>query len=152
MLIAMSGVRVRDDELRALGLTLPGFVERGEVIASLPSLSLLTLAAHSPEHWELEYREIDELGKLGTLAASVEAGQFDLIALLKSVYSSRDRAAFHLRDARVPRYDLLDVSRYNRLTIQTARGCPLDCTFCGASRTLSSYKNPTGPTVVFSRS
>ena len=45
-LIAMSGVRVQDAELMKLGLTLPGFVERSEVIASLPSLSLLTLAEY----------------------------------------------------------------------------------------------------------
>ena len=33
----------------------------------------------------------------------------------------------------MPRYDLLDVSRYNRLTVQTQRGCPFNCDFCGAS-------------------
>jgi len=44
-----------------LGLTLPGFVDRSRVIASLPSLGLLTLAAHTPENWEIIYREIDEL-------------------------------------------------------------------------------------------
>ena len=43
-LIAMSGIRVCDEELLTLGLTLPGFVERSKVIASLPSLGLLTLA------------------------------------------------------------------------------------------------------------
>ena len=36
-LIAMSGVRVRSKELVELGVTLPGFVNRGKVIASLPS-------------------------------------------------------------------------------------------------------------------
>jgi radical SAM superfamily enzyme YgiQ (UPF0313 family) len=33
----------------------------------------------------------------------------------------------------MPRFDLLDVDRYNRLTIQTQRGCPFDCEFCAAS-------------------
>ena len=42
-LIAMSGIRVCDTELLELGLTLPGFVERSKVIASLPSLGLLTV-------------------------------------------------------------------------------------------------------------
>ena len=37
-LFAMSGVRVRTPELAALGVTLPQFVHRGEVIASLPSV------------------------------------------------------------------------------------------------------------------
>ena len=46
--IAMSGVRADSPELMEAGLTFPGVLERGEVIASLPSLSLLTLAALTP--------------------------------------------------------------------------------------------------------
>ena len=42
--IAMSGVRAHNPELTQLGLTLPGFVDRNKIIASLPSLGLLTLA------------------------------------------------------------------------------------------------------------
>lgn len=61
LFVAMSGVRVYDQELLQLGLTLPGFVERSRVIASLPSLGLLTLAAHTPESWQIAYREYDEL-------------------------------------------------------------------------------------------
>lgn len=49
LFLAMSGVRVQNPRLLALGLTLPGFVDRGKVIASLPSLGLLTLAAHTPD-------------------------------------------------------------------------------------------------------
>ena len=60
-LIAMSGVRVQDPELLALGLTLPGFVERSEVIASLPSLGLLTLAALTPDDIKVSYHEVDDL-------------------------------------------------------------------------------------------
>ncbi len=48
ILIAMSGVRVYNEKLFNTGLTLPGFVDRSRVIASLPSLGLLTLAAHTP--------------------------------------------------------------------------------------------------------
>jgi len=44
-LIAMSGVRVKTEELAKLGVTLPQFVSRGKVIASLPSLGMLTQAA-----------------------------------------------------------------------------------------------------------
>ena len=44
----MSGVRASNTELIELGLTLPGFVERSKVIASLPSLGLLTLAGMTP--------------------------------------------------------------------------------------------------------
>ena len=204
LLLAMSGVRVKSDELRQLGMTLPGFIERGQVIASLPSLSLLTLAAHTPENWEAEYREIDELTD-GASARIASAG-YDIVAIsaltarildayliadqlreagvtvvlgglhvsalpdealahadavvvgeaellwpellsdfetgaLRPRYSSMDSSQrFDLARARVPRYDMLDVDRYNRLTLQTSRGCPLDCEFCGASRLISPYK------------
>jgi len=37
----------------------------------------------------------------------------------------------------MPRHDLLDPERYNRLTVQTSRGCPFDCEFCAASVRLS---------------
>ena len=47
--IAMSGVRAWDTELLALGLSMPGFVERKAVIAQLPSLGLLTLAGLTPD-------------------------------------------------------------------------------------------------------
>lgn len=40
----MSGPRTYNPELIRLGMTRPGFVERGRTIAS-PSLSLLTIAA-----------------------------------------------------------------------------------------------------------
>jgi radical SAM superfamily enzyme YgiQ (UPF0313 family) len=33
----------------------------------------------------------------------------------------------------VPRYDLLDPSRYNRFTVQTSRGCPWRCDFCASN-------------------
>src|SRR5690606_29483384 len=47
---------------------------------------------------------------------------------------------FSFAHAPLPRYDLLNPANYNRLTIQTTRGCPLDCEFCGASRLISQYK------------
>ncbi len=191
-LVAMSGVRVRNDELRALGVTLPGFVERGEVIASMPSLALLSIAAATPPRHEIVYHEVRDLGD------SPPEG-FDLVAI--STYTAQANEAYEIadlcrsrgsrvvlgglhvsqvpaealphadavvigegerlwpsvvRDAErgrlartyresipglldlsstpVPRFDLLDPSRYNRLTIQTHRGCPHDCEFCGASK------------------
>ena len=195
-LIAMSGVRVHNQRLADLGLTLPGFVQRSEVIASLPSLALLTLAALTPEEVELRYLEVDELDDLGT-----DAEAFDCVAIssysarIKDAYALADRfrnrgkkvilgglhvsampeeaarhadcivlgegelawravirdlqrgrlqkvydrrgESFDLADAPVPRFDLLDIGRYNRLTVQTQRGCPLDCEFCAASLRLS---------------
>ncbi len=52
-------------------------------------------------------------------------------------------ASFHdvdLASVPPPRYDLLDVQCYNRLPVQTARGCPLDCEFCAASKIFGGYK------------
>ncbi|WP_437815609.1 B12-binding domain-containing radical SAM protein [Sorangium sp. So ce1078] len=212
LLLAMSGVRVKDEELARLGLTLPGFVERSEVIASLPSLGLLTLAAHTPEGWEVEYRELDAVTEVDV--AHLVEGRYDVIAIsslaarvldayaladrlraegvtvvlgglhasalpdeaaqhadsvvdgegellwpallhdldegrLHPRYGARSGAwpAFRIEDARVPRYDLLDIARYNRLTLQTTRGCPLACTFCAASRLISPYKRKPIPLI-----
>ena len=33
----------------------------------------------------------------------------------------------------MPRFDLLDPNKYNRLTVQTSRGCPHRCEFCASS-------------------
>lgn len=205
ILVSMSGVRVFNKKLLELGLTLPGFVERSKVIASLPSLGLLTLAAHTPSNWEVVYREMDEFTEddilnlinekpdivafssltsrinetyllaskirkenivvvIGGLHASampdeailhadsVIQGEGEVIwshlledfenNKLKKLYSSlvEQKYSFDFQTAKTPRYDLLNISKYNRLTIQTTRGCPLHCNFCAASRTISSYK------------
>ncbi len=59
------------------------------------------------------------------LLADLEAGR------LQPRYDARPHN-FDFRHAPMPRYDLLDVSRYNHLTVQTQRGCPFNCDFCGA--------------------
>lgn len=195
-LIAMSGVRAQNAELTAYGLTLPGFVERSRVVASLPSLGLLTLAGATPAEVDLHYvdvpivpskpwlpgdfdavaissftaqiREAYELADrfratgtkviLGGLHVSAlpheAAAHADAVVIgegeplwpqviadllagnLQPVYDARS-LPFDLAEAPVPRYELLDVERYNRLTIQTQRGCPFDCEFCAASVRIS---------------
>jgi len=48
---------------------------------------------------------------------------------------------FDLRNAPMPAYELLDIDRYNRITVQTSRGCPWRCTFCASSILLTrKYK------------
>jgi len=192
--IAMSGVRAHNEELTKLGLTLPGFVDRNRIIASLPSLGLLTLAGLTPtDRFEVEYHEIADLRKLPELPTA-----FDLVAIstftaqfyeacevadyyrthgvpvimggitvsslveqslqhctsvvvgegeplwpevlndlergqLKPVYRHSASGQFDLRDAPMPRFDLLDPAKYNRLTVQTSRGCPHKCEFCASS-------------------
>lgn len=198
--IAMSGVRAHNKALTEYGLTLPGFVERSKVIASLPSLGLLTLAGMTPANVEIEYIEVPDLsvvagvpgafdavaissfsaqiseayqladryrvrgtkvvlGGLHVTARPTEAMQHaDSIVIgegepswsalvadlqrgaLKRCYDSRGDN-FDLANAPMPRFDLLNIDRYNRLTVQTQRGCPFHCEFCAASiRIAPTYK------------
>jgi hypothetical protein len=70
-LIGMSGVRAHDPELTELGTSLPGFADRARIIASLPSLSLLTIAALTPDRHEVTHYEIDDIGEPGELPGCV---------------------------------------------------------------------------------
>ncbi len=202
-LIAMSGIRCCDPELMAMGLTLPGFVDRSKIIASLPSLGLLTLAGMTPQEHDIDYIEIFDLkdnlanqdipdnydliaissygaqiseayelgdiyrakgipviqGGLHVTACPEEAKQHaDAVAIgegepvwldmLKDAEKGRlqpyyrsDNKGFALDDAPMPAFDLLDIDKYNRLTVQTSRGCPRSCEFCGSSVLLTKeYK------------
>ena len=89
--IAMSGVRVHSPELVELGLNLPGFVERSEVIASLPSLGLLTLAGMTPRHIDVDYVEVADLDALDGLP-----GDFDVVAI--SSFTAMIKDAYQLAD------------------------------------------------------
>ncbi len=53
--VALSGFRVREERLRELGMTLPGFQQRAAAIGQLPALGLLTLAGMLPKSWTSEY-------------------------------------------------------------------------------------------------
>ncbi|HEX7568998.1 MAG TPA: radical SAM protein, partial [Verrucomicrobiae bacterium] len=58
---------------------------------------------------------------------------------LKPFYATNRE--FDLAAAPMPRFDLLDPQKYNRLTVQTSRGCPHKCEFCASSILLTSrYK------------
>jgi radical SAM superfamily enzyme YgiQ (UPF0313 family) len=197
-LIAMSGTRAQNPELTALGLTLPGFVERGKTIASLPSLGLLTLAGMTPPDVDVRYIEIPDLDAVPSLPED-----FDVVAIssftaqIKQAYRLADRyraggtrvilgglhvtarsgeamrhadsivlgegetawplvmqdllanrlqarydargVSFDLALAPMPRFDLLDPEHYNRLTVQTQRGCPHNCEFCASSIRISPH-------------
>jgi radical SAM superfamily enzyme YgiQ (UPF0313 family) len=59
---------------------------------------------------------------------------------MQRIYDARP-LRYDLATAPVPAFDRLDISRYNRLTVQTSRGCPHRCDFCASSVLLSDrYK------------
>ncbi len=51
---------------------------------------------------------------------------------LKETYGSMF-GNFNLAEAPLPAYGLLDPAKYNRVTLQTSRGCPMRCEFCASS-------------------
>src|SRR5512135_452779 len=59
---------------------------------------------------------------------------------LRPRYGSLD-GSFDLADAPMPAFELLNTSKYNRLTVQTSRGCPHRCEFCASSTVFTgAYK------------
>lgn len=89
-LLALCGIQVRTERITKLGVTLPGFVKRGKIIASLPSLPLLTIAALTPEDVEVEYVEIPDINQHEVNP------DFDLVAI--STYSAQIFEAYELAD------------------------------------------------------
>ena len=75
-LLAMSGLRAHDPALLELGLTLTGVIERGEVVASMPCLGLLWMAAVTPSGHDVEYFEAENVD-----AIPQEIYECDLIAV-----------------------------------------------------------------------
>ena len=51
---------------------------------------------------------------------------------LQTVYGSLDDE-YDLAGAPMPAFTILDMDRYNRITVQTSRGCPHSCEFCASS-------------------
>jgi radical SAM superfamily enzyme YgiQ (UPF0313 family) len=90
-LLAMSGVRAHDKKLMEFGLNLPGFVERSRIVASLPSLGLLYLAACTPAGHELRYFEAES----GTTEPRELYG-CDLVAI--STFSAQAPEAYAIAD------------------------------------------------------
>lgn len=53
----------------------------------------------------------------------------------------RPESDFPLDASPMPAFELLDLPKYNRLTVQASRGCPMRCQFCASSVLLTSrYK------------
>jgi radical SAM superfamily enzyme YgiQ (UPF0313 family) len=163
------------------------------VIASLPSLGLLVVAALTPEGHEVSYHEVADLDAAmdlpecdlagistftvqvdeacsladrfrargtkvvigGTHATvlweeilqhadavvcgSAEGAWPELVAdaakgALKQTYRGAANGFYTESEPVLPKFELLQGRPYNRITVQTSRGCPLDCEFCAASK------------------
>jgi radical SAM superfamily enzyme YgiQ (UPF0313 family) len=200
--VPLNGFRVREEELLALGMSLPGLAARARAIGELPALGLLTLAGMLPDDWTCSYlpaRRCDEelierianqlpalvaisaltasideayglcralrtrgmatvLGGLHATACPEEAAQhaaavvvgsgeaawLDVLAdaaagQLRPIYRQPSRHLDPPKRWPLPRFDLLGPAP-PRFTLQTARGCPLACDFCGASRLLGPFR------------
>jgi radical SAM superfamily enzyme YgiQ (UPF0313 family) len=90
-MIAMSGVRAHDPDLNRLGLTLPGFIERGKAVAALPSLGLLTLAGMTDDRHSVSYHEIADINALNTLPECDLAVVSTFTAQAKDAYALATR-------------------------------------------------------------
>jgi radical SAM superfamily enzyme YgiQ (UPF0313 family) len=208
--VPFTGLRVAEQEMLSLGMTLPGFRQRADAIGQLPSLGLLTLAGMLPPEWTCSYHpsgdspspvgkndpqsgllqevvvtkpdlvavsaltaSIDEaysfcdslrgmgiktvLGGLHatvmpsdaqthTDAVCVGDGESSWLTILhdcvhdqlKQIY--RPESVFSLSESPQPRFELLNQRSIPRWTVQTQRGCPWACEFCGASRLLGPVR------------
>lgn len=198
--IPLVGFRVREEELLALGMSMPGLTPRARAIGQLPALGLLTLAGMLPPDWTCSYvgtprwdeelvervvAERPTLVAISALTASIQeayalsrrlrhdklpvvlgglhvtacpgeaAKHADSVVIGEGEPVWRqvlaDAAAGNLRPTYrassagnqaewpLPRVDLLGEAP-PRFTVQTQRGCPLACDFCGASRLLGKFR------------
>ena len=62
--------------------------------------------------------------------APIEPGRGEILR-------ARDHGPIDVAALPVPRYDLLGTRQYNRITVQTSRGCPWRCDFCASTVMLS---------------
>lgn len=133
------------------------------IVAERPTLvaiSALTASAHEAVRLSVSLRiqgVRTALGGLHVTACPDDArGHADAIVvgegepvwrtLLEDALRDRLRPTYQgsrphsLAESRPPRLDLLGPRPRSRFTVQTERGCPFACEFCGASRLLGPYR------------
>jgi len=102
------------DDVREAGIPV---VMGGPHVSVLPSEAIKHCTSVVIGHGELYWNDI---------LADSAAGK------LKPTYGSLEDD-YDLANAPLPAFKLLDIEKYNRLTIQTSRGCPHQCEFCAGS-------------------
>jgi radical SAM superfamily enzyme YgiQ (UPF0313 family) len=86
-----------------------------------------------------------ENGRLGHVRQAFQPDIPNSQAGKPDVHSSpkiyRADGRFDLAQSPMPAFHLLDISKYNRITVQASRGCPFRCEFCASSILLTQkYK------------
>jgi len=102
LFVPLTGFRVRESELRELGMTLPGFRHRARAIAELPALGPLTLAGLTSDPWTCSYLGVQE--STDAVVDEIVAGRPDLVAV-SALTASIDQAyalSHRLRSQRIP--------------------------------------------------
>src|SRR5947209_369993 len=92
--VPLTGFRVREDELRQLGVQLPGLADRGAAVARLPALGPLTLAGMTAEPWTCSYHDAPAAGD--ELAEALAGQKPDLVAV--SALTASAEEAYRLGD------------------------------------------------------
>src|SRR5690606_23935596 len=93
-LVPLVGFRIREAELLAYGMTLPGLTDRGRALGQLPALGLLTLAGMLPEDWSCSYLPIQRVDD--EAVERILADQPDLVAI--SALTASVLEAYRLAD------------------------------------------------------
>jgi radical SAM superfamily enzyme YgiQ (UPF0313 family) len=89
--VSFVGLRVREQELLAIGITLPGLTDRNAAVAQLPALGLLTLAGMMPNGWTCSYHEADRWDEgLADLIAQEEPTLVAVSALTAGILEAYD--------------------------------------------------------------
>lgn len=110
------------DQLRSAGIRV---VMGGPHVSSLPEEAIMHCDAVVIGEGECSWLQ---------LVQDAESNQ------LKKFYGSLEEE-FDLSLSPMPAFELLDISKYNRLTVQTSRGCPHFCSFCASSKLITrKYK------------
>ncbi len=142
--------RVSDDVVQAIVSTRPNLVALSALTASVEEAYTLSTRLRTEGLFTV-------LGGLHATACPDEALQFcDAVVVgegeqvwprviadaeqnrLRGIYKADPRSSEIVWPT--PRFDLLSGERPVRYTLQTQRGCPLACEFCGASRLLGRFR------------
>jgi radical SAM superfamily enzyme YgiQ (UPF0313 family) len=169
-LLTLAGMTGSEHEIRYIEM--PEFTASTEIPEDLDLAAISTYSAQIYEAYALarRYRDLGVPTVIGgphvtalpeeaaehCTAVAIGEGEACWSELLRDAAAGRLRkyygsgeSSFDLADAPMPAFELLDPARYNRITVQTSRGCPHHCEFCASSVMLTGrYKQKPAAKVV----